>query len=115
MSQEMVMSHVGELIGAHVHTGEKLTDEQKQHLNQKLNAIYGDKPAGNHYYLRATGGDLGPMELGTYVNPQLALHTDYFGALDRMMKCVQKHAQVEPKHQEKVCQKEMNALRGQAF
>lgn len=69
MSQDMVMSHVGELIGEHVHTGEKLSAEQKQHLNNKLSAIYGDKAAGNHYYLRSTGDSTAPMELGTYVNP----------------------------------------------
>jgi hypothetical protein len=39
----------------------------------------------------AKGESTGPMQLGTYVNPKLALHTDYFAALDRMMKCVEKH------------------------
>jgi hypothetical protein len=109
------MSHVGELIGVHVHTGEKLSEDEKQHLNNKLNAVYGDKTAGNHYYLRAKGDSTSPMELGTYVNPQLALHTDYFGSLDRMMRCVEKHAHTDAKHFEKVCSKEMNELRKNAF
>lgn len=84
-------------------------------MNNRLNAIYGDKTAGNHYYLRARGDSTGPMELGTYVNPQLALHTDYFGSLDRMMKCVEKHAHADAKHFDKVCSSEMNALRRDAF
>jgi len=32
-----------------------------------------------------------------------------------MMKCAQKHADVEPKLYERVCSKEMNALRREAF
>lgn len=55
------------------------------------------------------------MQLGTYVNPKLALHTEYFGALDKMMQCVEKHSHVQGKMQEVVCKNEMTALRKAAF
>ena len=62
------------------------------------------------------GQDTGVMSMGTYVNPQLALHSDYFGALDRMMKCVDRNSHVQGEAaQERACAKEYKALRMQAF
>ena len=55
------------------------------------------------------------MQLGTYVNPQLALHSDYFKSLDRLMKCVEKNPHVSGKKQEFACKNEMTALRKEAF
>ena len=50
------------------------------------------------------------MQMGTYVNPKLALHTSYFSALDSMMQCVEKNAHVDAKRQESVCKREMTEL-----
>ena len=56
------------------------------------------------------------MRMGTYVNPELAITSDYFGALNKMMKCVEANASVtDPAMQEKVCAKEFKNLRLQAF
>lgn len=62
------------------------------------------------------GVDLGVMKMGTYVNPALANQTDYFAALDKMMKCVEQNSnETDPARQEKICAKEFKALRLQAF
>jgi hypothetical protein len=61
-----------------------------------LDQVYGHKASGVMYYLRAKGDSTEPMQLGTYVNPKLALHSEYFAALDQMMKCVDKNAGVDP-------------------
>lgn len=56
------------------------------------------------------------MKMGSYVNPQLSQHSDYFGALDNMMKCVERNAgETDPLRQDQVCAKEYKALRLQAF
>jgi hypothetical protein len=65
---------------------------------------------GLRYYLLAKGETTAPMQMGTYVNPKLALHTSYFSALDSMMQCVEKNAHVDAKRQESVCKKEMTEL-----
>ena len=110
------MSHVGELVGEHTHVNnEPLTEEQRQKIVSKLNTIYGSNPGGNQFYLGSKGDSIGIMQLGTYVNPKLALHTDYFGALDRMMKCVERNAAVTGKRQEVVCKNEYTQLRKAAF
>ena len=80
-----------------------------------MNERYGNNIAGNQFYLETKGQSAQTMQLGTYVNPKLALHSDYFGSLDKMMKCVERNAHVAPKRQETICKSEMTALRMQAF
>ena len=66
--------------------------------------------------LKEPGSEPPVMKMGTYVNQQLAHHSDYFGALDNMMKCVERNAgETDPARQEQVCAKEYKALRLQAF
>ena len=56
------------------------------------------------------------MQMSQYVNPELALHSDYFKQLDAMMKCVDKNNNVtDPAEQERVCAKEFKRLRLAAF
>lgn len=107
LSPEQILSHVGELVGEHTHVdNQPLTEEQRQKIVRKLNSIYDSTPGGNQFYLSLKGDSTGVMQLGTYVNPKLALHTDYFGALDKMMKCVERNATVTGKRQELVCKNE---------
>jgi hypothetical protein len=80
-----------------------------------LDVVYGKYVPGLRYYLLAKGESTAPMQMGTYVNPKLALHTSYFAALDNMMQCVEKNAHVEGKRQETVCKKEMTELQREAF
>lgn len=116
LTPDQIMSHVGELIGEHVHVdGEALTDAQRLHLASKLDVVYGHYVPGLRYYLLAKGESTGPMQLGTYVNPKLAQHTSYFAALDSMMKCVERNVQAEGARQENLCKKEMTALQREAF
>ena len=61
------------------------------------------------------GDTTGVMQLGTYANPKLAMHSTYFGALDKMMKCVDRFSHVAENKHEMVCKKEMTALRKAAF
>jgi hypothetical protein len=72
LNTDHIMSHMGELVGVHTHTGSVLSEEQRQTIDNKLNEIYGHLPSGNNWYLRAKGEDQGAMKLGTYVNPLLA-------------------------------------------
>ena len=52
------------------------------------------------------------MEMGTYVNGDLANNSHYFKSLDDMMSCVRKNAHVtDPAAQEKVCAAEYKAMR----
>ena len=82
-----------------------------------------DKPAGVPFYLQVTGGELGEstnasnvMQMGHYVNPELALNTDYFRSLDRMMSCVERNAHLaDPAQQERACATEWRNLRLAAF
>ena len=116
LTPDQIMSHVGELIGEHVHVdGKPLSDEERRHLATKLDVVYGTTVPGLRYYLLAKGESTAPMQLGTYVNPKLAHHTSYFAALDNMLKCVEKNAQVEEKRQETVCKRELTALQKEAF
>ena len=54
-------------------------------------------------------------EFGTHFNPRLALHSVYFNALDKMMKCVERNVSLKVEEQETVCAKEFKALRLAAF
>ena len=84
------------------------TQDKVNKINQKL----GNTPMGTPYFLRAKGQDSGVMEMGTYVNPDLAVQSEYFKSLDSMMNCVQKNAHVtDPAAQEKVCAKEYKNMR----
>jgi len=42
--------------------------------------------------LGAKGPEAGVMAFGTYFNPRLALHSDYFEKMNALMQCVEKHA-----------------------
>ena len=76
-----------------------LTNQEKQ---RNSNRMYKDLPLGTPAYLSVTGEDLDApgvnsenvMKMSQYVNPELALHSDYFKTLDKMMKCVEKNASV---------------------
>ena len=88
-------------------------------LNQRMK----DTPLGTPFYLRVTGGEPGErtsaanvMQLGHYVNPELAQHSDYFKSLNQMMQCVEKNAHVhDVQEQARVCDKEFRNLRLAAF
>uniref|UniRef100_A0A7S3I7G4 Uncharacterized protein n=1 Tax=Favella ehrenbergii TaxID=182087 RepID=A0A7S3I7G4_9SPIT len=88
-------------------------------MNERLR----NSPVGVPFYLQVTGGEPGEstsamnvMQMGHYVNPELALNTDYFRSLDRMMQCVEKNAHVsDPAQQERVCASEFRNLRLAAF
>ena len=79
----------------------------------------GNRPGSVVFYLQVTGGEPGEetnasnvMQMGHYVNPDLALNTDYFKALNAMMQCVDKNKHVtDPKDQESVCKTEFTNLR----
>ena len=85
----------------------------------QLYEAHGQKPNAVPIYLKVTGaketgGD--KLKLGTYVNPALAVHSDYFGKLDKMLKCVERNAALtDPAAQERACAKEYKALRLSAF
>ena len=87
----------------------------------KLNQLFKDKPMGTQFYLAVKGQDVpvaasNVMQLGQYVNPELAHHSTYFKSLDAMMKCVERNAGVtDPAAQEKVCASEFRNLRLEAF
>ena len=56
------------------------------------------------------------MQMASYVNPQLAQHSTYFGALNSMMECVEKNKDLtDEAAQEKACGKEFKNLRLAAF
>ena len=56
------------------------------------------------------------MQMGHYVNPDLATHSQYFSALNSMMQCVEKNVHVtDPKEQEKVCATEFKNMRLQGM
>ena len=94
LTKEQTLEHVGELIGEHV-VGQPLTDEVRNRINNRLNERYGAKPGGNRFYLQArNGSDSKHMAMGRYVNPKLALHSEFYGALDTMMKCAEAHAHI---------------------
>ena len=88
-----------------------------------LNRLYGATPMGSPYYLKDSDAVEGKkmkksavMQMGSYVNPQLAQHSTYFAALDAMMKCVEKNKDLtEPTAQDKACASEFKNLRLAAF
>ena len=57
--------------------------ERVNRVNERL----GDTPLGTPYFLRAKG-DGAVMEMGSYVNSDLAVQSEYFKTLDAMMNCV---------------------------
>jgi hypothetical protein len=59
----------------------------------------------------AKGQPSSQLDFATHFNPQLALHSSYFGALDQMLKCVERNASVSIEKQETVCAKEFKTLR----
>ena len=65
----------------------------------ELNRRHKNLPGATPVYLKATGEDAtSAMDIGKYVNPELAMHSSYFSTLDKMMSCVAKNAHVtEPK------------------
>ena len=88
-----------------------------------MNSLHANKPAAVPFFLQATGGELGEatnatnvMQMGHYVNPDLALNTDYFRSLDNMMQCVERNASLtDAAAQQRACQKEWSNLRLAAF
>jgi hypothetical protein len=46
------------------------------------------------------------MTFGKHFNPALASDSAYFHALNDVMKCVEKHADVSTNQQDKVCHRE---------
>jgi len=55
-------------------------------------ALYADKAGATPYYLMAKGPTTSQLDFGTHFNPKLAQHSNYFGALDSLLKCVEKNA-----------------------
>jgi len=90
-----------------------MLSEEQQQLVQRINAEQGSKIGAVPFYLLAKGEQAGPISLGTHVNPKLALHSSYFGALDQVFKCVERNAGAADGS--KVCQKELKSLRLAAF
>ena len=90
--------------------------EEKQ---RAMNATFKDKPFGTPHYLYIRGGEADEpttaanvMQMSHYANPDLAMHSTYFGALDKMMQCVDRNVgETDPAVQEKVCASEFRALR----
>ena len=78
-------------------------------------ALYGDRPGATPFYLRAKGSATSQLDFETHFNPKLAQHSSYFGALDSLLKCVEKHAGSPLDKQDSVCAKEFKNLRLQAF
>lgn len=78
-------------------------------------ALYGDRPGATPFYLMARGPATSQLDFATHFNPKLAQHSSYFGALDSLLKCVEKHAGTPVNQQESVCTKEFKNLRLQAF
>ena len=77
---------------------ESTTDQLRQYA--RLAEHWADKSDVTPFYLRVRnlaedGQDTGVMTMGTYANPQLAQHSDYFSALDGMMKCVEHNKDVQ--------------------
>ena len=93
--------------------------ESAQERFRQMNELHKGKPGAVQYYLRVVGGEVGEptnagnvMQMGHYCNPDLAVHSQYFGALDKMMSCVQRNVSVtDPAQQEKVCAAEFKNLR----
>ena len=87
--------------------------------HRALNNAFKDKPIGTPHYLYIRGGEVDEpttaanvMQMSHYANPDLAMHSSYFGALDKMMKCVDRNVgETDPAVQEKVCAAEYRALR----
>lgn len=92
-----------------------MTAEQRQIEINELAALYADKPGATPFYLMAKGPAASHPEFGTHFNPKLAQHSSYFGALDSLLKCVEKHAGTPVDRQDSVCAKEFKNLRLQAF
>ena len=68
---------------------------------RKAAQVFKDKPFGTPFYLKVVGGEIDEptnrdtvMKMSHYANPSLAQHTTYFSALDKMMQCVEKNADV---------------------
>ena len=60
--------------------------------------VFKDKPFGAPHYLSVTNAEIDApinagtvMQMGQYVNPELAMHSDYFKSLNNMMQCVEKN------------------------
>ena len=105
-------------------TEEEQTDPVSMQARMRiLNQRHLNKPGAVPIYLQVTGGELGEalnatnvMQMGQYVNPELALNTDYFRSLDSMMQCVERNAALtDVAAQQKACQKEWSDLRLAAF
>ena len=78
-------------------------------------ALYGDRVGATPFYLMAKGPAASQLDFSTHFNPKLAQHSSYFGALDSLLKCVEKNAGTPADKQDTVCAKEFKNLRLQAF
>ena len=107
LSREQTLEHVGELIGEHI-VGQPMTEEKRIRINNRLNERYGAGAGGNRFYMEARAESGKAMQLSSYVNPKLALHSEFYGALDRMMKCAEANALIPAAQAEEqqVCQRE---------
>ena len=74
-------------------------------------ALYTDRPGATPFYLMAKGPAVSQLDFGTHFNPKLAQHSSYFGALDSVLKCVEKNLDSPLDKQDSVCAKEFKNLR----
>jgi cyclophilin family peptidyl-prolyl cis-trans isomerase len=68
--------------------------------------------SGCQYFLLAKGEG---SQFDSSFNPELANQSQYFGALHKMMACVEKHADVAVAKRDSVCAKEFKQVRLAAF
>ena len=86
--------------------------ERQSKINEAADMI-GEYAGGVPFYLLAKGQGEGTFD--TYFNPKLALHSNYFSALNSLMACAEKNAHVADDQKDIVCAKEFKALRLSAF
>lgn len=65
--------------------------DRQTKINQAAE-IVGDFAGGVSFYLMAKGQ--GTSNFDTHFNPKLALHSNYFAALNKLMDCAEKNAHV---------------------
>ena len=71
-----------------------------------------DSPAGSSLYFKKKNDDEGgPLSFERHFNSSLASDSHYFKNLDKLLKCVEKHADVSIDRPDKVCYKEYKQLR----
>ena len=86
-------------------------DSERQSKINELAEMFSDTTSGTPFYLMATGEQNSAMDFETHFNPKLALHSNYFGALQKMMQC----AQSNTGKADTVCAREFKELRLAAF